>query len=272
MNSAITTIFCHIADFLKAISWEEDNQCQMSHAEVITTGLTAMRYFGGNLESARSFLKEHGYIPEMLSKSRLNRRLHAIPTFFWNFVIENLASMIDPDSRCFLVDSFPVSVCHNVRGLRRSICREKAYVGYNASKKSWYIGLKVHLVVTHTGQPKECLITPASTHDLKALKQIYLGTLPRLSTVFGDKAYQSKEYENELLSKGILLSSERKRNSKRGQSLIYQRYGKRMRKRIETVFSQITSWLPRHLHAVTEKGIALKLMMLITAFSFTFLG
>ncbi|GAB5412151.1 MAG: hypothetical protein ChlgKO_12650 [Chlamydiales bacterium] len=82
MNSVITTIFCHVADFLKAISWKEDCQCQMSYAEVITTGLTAMRYFGGNLESARSFLKEHGYTPKMLSKSRLNRRLHSIPSFF----------------------------------------------------------------------------------------------------------------------------------------------------------------------------------------------
>jgi hypothetical protein len=32
----------------------------------------------------------------------------------------------------------------------------------------------------------------------------------------------------------------------------------------------MVSWLPRHIHAVTNQGFILKLMMLMTAFAFSF--
>jgi len=50
----------------------------MSDAEVLTTAFTAAFFFRGNLESARWMLKQHTYIPEMLSKSRFSRRLHRL--------------------------------------------------------------------------------------------------------------------------------------------------------------------------------------------------
>ncbi len=272
MQNAILSIFCHVDDFLKALSWKDDPQSRLSLAEVITVGLTACRFFGGNLELARVFLGEHQYIQNILSKSRLNRRLHAIPFFFWHFLVEHLSNLNHPDCSIFLVDSFPVPVCHNVRSSRRSLFRHKSHVGYNASKKSWFTGLKVHILSTHRGQPKEFFLSPASEHDLTALKKMYLGTLPKGATLFGDKAYTSRDVEEELLKKDLLLAAERRSNSSRGQTLIYHRFGKKMRKRIETAFSKIASWLPKHLHAVTDKGILLKLRLLVVAFSLSFLG
>ena len=50
----------------------------MTDAEVMTTAITAALYFGGNHESARHLLKDTGDIPNMLSKSPFNRRLHRI--------------------------------------------------------------------------------------------------------------------------------------------------------------------------------------------------
>ncbi len=92
------------------------------------------------------------------------------------------------------------------------------------------------------------------------------------STILGDIAYTSQSLEHKLwAAKDVLLAAERKANSKRGQSLIYARYGKKIRKKIETSFSEMISWLPRRIHAVTNRGFVLKLMMLITAFSMSFL-
>jgi hypothetical protein len=137
----------------------------------------------------------------------------------------------------------------------------------------WFTGLKVHVLATLQGQPKEFLVSSASMHDLKAFKKMYLGTLPKGTTIFGDKAYTSQAFEEELLlSKDIFLVAERRANSRRGQSMIYHRYGRKIRKRIETSFSQMAAWLPRHIHAVTNLGFVLKLMMLITAFSISFLN
>ncbi len=272
MQSTITAIFCHVDDFLKALSWRDDAQCRLSLAEIVTIALTASRFFAGNLESARAFLTEHRYIP-CIGKSRLNRRLHAIPVFFWRFLVAHLSSKQNPQCTHFLVDSFPISICHPVRSSRRSLFKGKEYVGYNASKQMWFTGLKVHVLTTLQGQPKEFFLSAASMHDLKAFQKMYLGTLPKGSTIFADKAYTSRPFEEELLfSKDIFLVAERRSNSRRGQSLIYQRYGRKIRKRIETSFSKMASWLPRHIHAVTNQGFLLKLMMLVTAFSVSFLN
>jgi len=257
---------------LSRMNLKTPSQCRLSLAEVITIGLTSSRFFGGNLESARAFLAEHQYIPNILSKSRLNRRLHAIPDFFWHLLVEHLCSLKHPECNVFLVDSFPVAVCHNVRSSRRALFRHKSHVGYNASKKSWFTGLKVHILTTHLGQPMKFFLSPASEHDLSALRKMYLGTLPKGATLFGDKAYTSKDFEDEMLAKNILIAAERRSNSSRGQSLIYHRFGKRIRKRIETTFSRITSWLPRKFHAVSDAGFLLKLRLLIAAFALSFLG
>ena len=177
MQNAIIAIFCHVDDFLKAISWKDDPQSSLSLAEIITIALTTSRFFGCNIESARIFLSEHNYLPRILSKSRLNRRLHSIPVFFWHFIVNG-------DCSTFLIDSFPIAVCHNVRSSRRNLFKGKMYVGFNASKNTWFTGLKVHILATHHGQPKEFFFTPASEHDLSAFKKMYLGTLSRGATIF----------------------------------------------------------------------------------------
>lgn len=50
MQTTITAIFCHVDDFLKALSWQDNPQCHLSLSEIVTTALTASRYFTGNLK------------------------------------------------------------------------------------------------------------------------------------------------------------------------------------------------------------------------------
>ena len=78
MEFKVVFIYCLCADFLKGIQHGEDRQCEMNDAEVMTTALVAALFYGGNYESARKYLKEGHFIPQMLSKSRFNRRLHRI--------------------------------------------------------------------------------------------------------------------------------------------------------------------------------------------------
>jgi hypothetical protein len=83
MDTQIVAVFCLIDDILKAIRHREDEQCQMSDAEVMTTAIIAMLYFGGNYSHARRLLGSQGYVPRMLGKSRFSRRVHSIkPLFF----------------------------------------------------------------------------------------------------------------------------------------------------------------------------------------------
>jgi len=82
MDDKIIATFCLCDDLLKAMHHREDRPCQMNDAEIMTTALIASLFFRGNHESARTMLKQHGYIPHMLSKSRFSRRLHRIKELF----------------------------------------------------------------------------------------------------------------------------------------------------------------------------------------------
>ena len=82
MDTQIVAVFCLVDDILKAMRHREDEQCQMSDAEVMTTAIIAMLYFGGNYSHARKLLASQGYVPRMLGKSRFSRRLHRIKPFF----------------------------------------------------------------------------------------------------------------------------------------------------------------------------------------------
>jgi hypothetical protein len=67
MDEKIIATYCLCDDLLQAMDHRADPQCKMSDAEVMTAAL----FFRGTLESARMMLKQHGYIPQMLSKSHL---------------------------------------------------------------------------------------------------------------------------------------------------------------------------------------------------------
>ena len=96
MDDKIMAIFCLCDDLLKAMHHEENRQGQMNDADIMTTAFIAALFFRGNHESARALLKQHGYIPHMVSKSRLSRRLHRIKEIFltvrlfWKFTSNRL--------------------------------------------------------------------------------------------------------------------------------------------------------------------------------------
>ncbi|MGR0482025.1 MAG: hypothetical protein ACTFAL_11640 [Candidatus Electronema sp. V4] len=88
MELKITAFYCLCDDFLISKGWRDDPQCAMSTAEVMTAALTAAAFFSGSYERSCVFLEEHGYIPDMLSKSQFSRRLGSI----FRRVVEELAA------------------------------------------------------------------------------------------------------------------------------------------------------------------------------------
>jgi len=81
-------------DLLKAIHYQESPQCQMNDAEVMTTALVAALFFRGQHESARAMLKQHGDIPQMLSKGRFSRRLHRVNLKYYTYELQDGPSFI----------------------------------------------------------------------------------------------------------------------------------------------------------------------------------
>ena len=122
MDDTIITTYYLCEEFLKAIGHHDDQQVCLSTAEVMSVALVAAAFFGGNIEASRSFLDEYGYIPKAISKSRFNRRLHAVEPCLWRTLFDLLAEVFkhnNPDNS-YVVDSLPIAVCDNIR-IRR--CR-----------------------------------------------------------------------------------------------------------------------------------------------------
>lgn len=92
MDIRIILVYCLCEDLLKALNHREDSQCQVSDAEIMTIAIVAALYFGANYSLSRAFLKEQGYIPGMLGKSRFSRRLKRIKHQFLN-LFDVLAQM-----------------------------------------------------------------------------------------------------------------------------------------------------------------------------------
>src|SRR5262245_15062715 len=268
MDDKIIVTFCLCDDLLKAIQHQEDRQCQMNDAEIMTTALIASLFFRGNHESARAMLQQHGYIPRMVSKSRFSRRLHRIKELF--IVLFNLLAQIWKNlntNAIYVIDSFPIAVCDNIRIRRSKLYSNEHFRGYQASKKRYFYGLKIHLMVTQDGQPVECFLTPGGFGDVDALKY-YAYELPDGSIIYADKAYNDYEIE-ELLKEveHLYLIPIRKKNSKRALPPYISFVQSYHRKRVETAGSLIAQLLPKSIHAVTAQGFELKVALLVIAAS-----
>jgi hypothetical protein len=271
MDTQIVAVYCLCDDLLKALYHQEDPQCQMSDAEVMTTAIVAALFFGGNHETARKFLQGAGYIPKMLSKSRFNRRFHHAADLFWALfhLLGETWKELNADS-IYIVDSFPVAVCDNYRIIRCRIYQGEDWRGYQASKKRYFYGLKVHLLITKAGQPVEFFLTPGSINDTPTLKQ-YWFDLPEGSTITGDKAYNDYGVEDLLQELGLQLTPLRKKNSKRKLKPWVHYLMSSYRKLIETTGSTLEQLLPKHIHAVTPVGFELKVAVFVLACSINYL-
>src|SRR5215213_9477318 len=122
MDTQIVAVFCLCDDMLKALHHVEDNQCQMTDAEVMTTAIIAMLYFRGNFRLASQYLYEHRYIPNMLSRSRFNRRLHRIADLFLTLFLQLGETWKNLNEKSvYVIDSYPIAVCDNYRIPRSKI-------------------------------------------------------------------------------------------------------------------------------------------------------
>jgi hypothetical protein len=239
----------------------------MSAAEIMTTALTAAAFFSGCHEAACKFLKEYGYIHEMISKSRFSRRLAAIPESVWRGLADWLAS-----AACglnsfgiYIADSFPVPVCKNIRIKRCEIYQEKCFRGYAAGRKEYFYGIKVSAVMTESGVPAEIIFSHGGCADMTAFHNFRLN-IPDESVILAGKAYNDYALEDSLKEEGIHLMPIRKKNSKRKYESFTESGIKLIRKRIESAFSVIKQRFPAHIHAVTRRGFELKVFLFILAY------
>ncbi len=267
MVTKTVAIYVFFDDLLKTMDHKEPHTRKTTDSEIMTALMISTLYFGGNIEKAISFVRSTNLMPNMLSKSRFNRRMHAIAE-----LIVMLFSQIGQALKhltintIYIINSFSVSVCHNIRINRSRLLKGRQYRGYNASKRCYFYGFKVHVIVTAEGIPVEYSFTAGSVHDLDGMKQMPL-LLPEGSSLLADSAYTDYTLEEMLTDNQIRLLADRKQNSKHPHQPWINYLITNGRKRIETTFSDIVKLMPNRIHAVTEKGFLIKLIAFIFGFT-----
>lgn len=268
MEDKTIAIYCIIEDILKAIGHYEDKRRIMSDAEIITTAIISAMFFSGNYEKARNFMVDTGLVKNMLSKSCFCRRIHAVAELVYDIFhqLGMILKEINVSSE-YLIDSFPVSICHNIRIKRCRIVRSEEFRGYIASKREYFFGVRIHVLTTSDGIPVEFAFLPGSAHDSRGINVLYL-ELPKESKIYADSAYSDYNVESALKEMdNIHLDPNRKKNSKRYDEPPISYYKKLMRIRVETTFSQISALFPKWIHAVTFNGFLIKVTLFIFAFT-----
>lgn len=264
----VTAIYCIVDDLLKQSGHLDYPTCKMTDSEVIATALVSALYFGGHLDNARGFMHLSGNVPRMLDKSRFCRRLHLLEGVLSSLFFQiGHALKAMAGASAYVVDSFPVAVCDNIRISRSKMLKGKQWRGKHCSMRRYFYGVKVQVLATADGIPVEFCFVPGSESDVKALGKLPMSVAAE-SCIYADAAYTDYQAEDDLLEgEHIRLLVARKSNSRRPDSAALAYLKEQMRKGIETAFSSIKALFLRKVHAVTFKGLLIKLMLFLFAFT-----
>jgi hypothetical protein len=271
MSEQVIAIYCFIDDFLKTVGHKTDAHCKVTDAEIMTTALIAARYFYGNQTTARAYMREiHGVA--MIDKSGFTRRLHSLEKQLLS-IFSALASTLKEFNTCcqYMIDSFPVAVCDNIRIPSCRLLKGEAYRGKSASKRRYFYGFRVQVITTGDGLPVDYFISAGSFVDVTAFQAMNID-LPAGSQLYADSAYTDYELEDfyqacEHIELKVCRKSNSKRKDKPYEAFLKNHY----RKKIENVFSGITAYFPKKIHAVTAKGFLLKIFLFLFAYTFNHL-
>jgi hypothetical protein len=264
----IIALYCIVDDLLKGLRHREDIRTRMSDSEVITTAFVSVLYFGGHMDNAMHFMKMKGYVPTMLEKSRYCRRLHRLSDLLLSMFhaigqdLKDMAGAAD-----YVLDSFPVSVCDNVRIPRCKILKDKAFLGRHSAMSRYFYGVRVQLL-TLDGIPVEFCMVPGRENDSQSLRKLPFQVAPE-SKIYMDAGYTDYRAEDDAWDAELIrLMVDRKANSRRKDEPHIKYIKKTMRKKIETTISEVKAKMLRSIHATTQQGFLIKVALFVIAFAF----
>ena len=169
----------------------------------------------------------------------------------------------------FAIDSMPIEICKLSREQRNKMGKESVRhspdKGYCASQKKYFYGYKLHSVCSAAGVIESLDLTKASVHDVHYLKDVQ--QLFSNCIITGDKGYIGREHQINLFeTAGIELEVPLRSNQKEQKPVI--RILKKIRKRIETVFSQLCDqFMIQRNYAKSFTGFKSRILSKITGFT-----
>lgn len=270
-DNTLNLIFSIIDDFckrhLKRSRKQKGRKKKYSDSQILQ--MMAVKYLLG-VNSDRAIIRffSKGLARHMFKTvpdySRFNRRQKELMPFLVKFQ-RFLARKMAADLKLMrIADSTPVPVKSYWRSARTGSFPEASY-GYCAAKREKYFGFKLHLLITPRGIPTNFDLTPANIPDGKMLEELTCEY--RHLVILADMGYLDQEKKQRLMKQNKVLITPYRKNQKQKNSA-FERKLLKLRKKIETVFSQLKDQMNlAKTRAKSLLGLASRIIGIITSFT-----
>ena len=280
MKDLATTIFVIIDDLYResipdSIKYRTNaDKKELSDSEIIAIAVLGEAMSNDSEKAWLSFVSRNlrDLFPQMTDRSRFNRvkRNLAWAIQHVRICLNGLLNLPMPDLR--IADSAPLRVCEFGRA-----CFTKSFKGYGAaygycpSKKETYFGYKLHVLCATNGVVTDFAVGPADVDDREALWELtepYKGGL----WVIGDKGYVGADFADGLLQEnGARLVCLKRRNAKEQYPKGFRRKIFKIRRRVETTFSQLADQFKiETTRAKSYRGLLVRLNVKVLAYNLCF--
>lgn len=276
----IKTNFDKIFEVVKAMTEDETDargnyarrgtKPRFSDTEVIALSLTA-ECLGIDSENYlfAKLNKEYSHeFSNMISRRQYNDRKKGLFEKTER-VRKRMAGRLNEQADVFAIDSMPVEICRLSREQRNKMGKEALHhlpdKGYCASQKKYFYGYKLHSVCSAAGVIESLDLTKASVHDIHYLKDIK--ELFRNCIITGDKGYIGRQHQINLFETAAIQLEVPVRSNQKEQKPVI-RILKKVRKRIETVFSQLCDqFMMQRNYAKSFAGFKCRILTKVTGFT-----
>lgn len=264
IKEQLTVLYVTIADFFdknpNMAKWREsnNNKPKFTDAEVLTIAMMQSYFRTPTLKRTfelvlandpRAFPQCCSYKQFIARLNQLSRQLGAM--------IREIAEKYAEGWQFYLLDSQPIPMCHPVRNGRVLLLRDEgAYFG--KTKKGWFFGFKLHIIVTADGLIINSIFTPGNFDDRDAATAL-IETVDAGSVCLGDRGYRRPELQEELFDEESVLLITRLDAGYDKQVLLCS-----VRERVETTFSEL--WQRFNTQVYSRSWLGLWTSMLLKMF------
>jgi hypothetical protein len=222
---------------------------EFSDAEVITIYLWGVIRGYHQVRDIHQYTRDHlhQWFPKLPGYVTYVQRLNRLSEVFVPLIsqIQQDFPQMQGVEMIRLIDSMPIMMAKGQRSGNAKVAGELANKGYNATRKTYYYGVKLHILAfRRPGQlplPDYIGLTPASEADINILKEISEDI--HLTPVYADKAYIDETLRQLLDKQGSPLNTPVKKKKGQKELFLFQSARSTLVSQVRQPIESLFNWI-----------------------------
>lgn len=222
---------------------------EFSDAEVITVYLWGVMRGYHQIQDIHQYTRDHlhQWFPKLPGYVSYIQRLNRLSEVFVPLIaqIQQDFPQMQGVEMIRLIDSMPIMMAKAQRSGSAKVAGQLANKGYNSTKKTYYYGVKLHILAfRRRGQlplPDYIGLTSASEADINILKEI-AGDI-HLTPVYADKAYIDEALSQSLSQQGSPLNTPVKKKKGQKELLLFQSAWSTLVSQVRQPIESLFNWI-----------------------------